>query len=359
MFGGTAMRRLLTALAALLAISVSARAQIQAPAQAQAPTQTHVVTNPRWLKIPSADDLSHFAPATARGRGGLARIRCVVTSRGTLDKCVVESETPEGLGFGNAALLLAPLFKMQPKMVDGAPVGDAIVVIPIRFGAGDAPPQNAQVKVANGLAWSAAPTAADVAAAFPADAVGRSISGHVVLRCELSGDGGLRYCDTMTEQPSGMGFARAARDLSKRFKIFNDPEYAKRMREVSVDVPFEFRDPRQPGPPLELLDPFWLQTADAASVGRLFPVEAAKAGLKTGRAILACQAAHDGSMSCTVAQEDPPGLGFGQAALAVAAVMKMNPWTPQGAPVDGANIRLPIRVNLTEPAAAANATAGK
>jgi protein TonB len=64
---------------------------------------------------------------------------------------------------------------------------------------------------------------------------------------------------------------------------------------------------------------------------------------------------YDGSLSdCTVASEAPAGLGFGAAALQVAAIMKMNPWTKQGAPVDGGRIRLPIHLVLppTAPAAA-------
>jgi hypothetical protein len=43
-------------------------------------------------------------------------------------------------------------------------------------------------------------------------------------------------------------------------------------------------------------------------------------------------------------------MGFGAAALEIAAVVAMNPWTAQGDPVDGARIRLPLRLELPKEA---------
>ena len=100
-------------------------------------------------------------------------------------------------------------------------------------------------------------------------------------------------------------------------------------------------------PPVEVFDPQWLRSVNPQKAGELFPYEAYKAGLKTGRGVVLCVAAHTGELTnCSVVSEDPPGMGFGKSALAVAAVMMMNPWTQQGAPVDGALVRVPIRLNL-------------
>jgi TonB family protein len=352
-FGGTAMRLRWAIFVVALGLAQTTSAE---PAPPYQDSQGHVVTPPHWIKKPSAEDLANYFPATAIRDGGHVRVSCAVTVRTTLDDCKVIEESPTGRGLGAAALMATSLFQMEPQLVDGVPTAGARVTIPFNFEKMVGAPAPAQThKVTRSAAWSATPTAAEMAAAFPARAAGRSQAGRVILRCALTRDGRLTDCDTVSEEPTGMGFGAAARGLSKRFRLFDDPAYAKQIADYYVDVPFDFHDPSQPAKPLEMHDPMWLQTADPAMAGKLFPEEAAKTGLKTGRAFVVCQTAHDGALTgCTVAQEEPPGLGFGQAALAIAGVMKMNPWTVQGAPVDGARIRLPIRVNASaEPAAAA------
>ena len=77
------------------------------------------------------------------------------------------------------------------------------------------------------------------------------------------------------------------------------------------------------------------------------PPEAVAKGLKTGRGVARCVVAPDGALTgCTPAPGDPDGVGFSEAAVKLAASMRMNPWTADGGPVDGAVIRLPIRFNL-------------
>ena len=43
------------------------------------------------------------------------------------------------------------------------------------------------------------------------------------------------------------------------------------------------------------------------------------------------------------------GLGFSEAAVKLASTMRMNPWTIDGAPVDGAVVRVGVRLNLKSP----------
>ena len=66
-------------------------------------------------------------------RQGHAVIKCRVTAQGTMESCVVVSEDPPGLGFGKAALRMACLFKMKPKIVDGRPADGGEATIPIQF----------------------------------------------------------------------------------------------------------------------------------------------------------------------------------------------------------------------------------
>ena len=113
---------------------------------AQTPAPTHVVTNPYWVKLPDAADMTKYYPATAGHDGGSVRIRCVVASTGALESCTVLSETPEGQGFGAAAVALSATFQMRPKTVDGVPTGDAVVNIPIHFAAPPASPVKTPAK---------------------------------------------------------------------------------------------------------------------------------------------------------------------------------------------------------------------
>ena len=96
--------------------------------------------------------------------------------------------------------------------------------------------------------------------------------------------------------------------------------------------------------------PDWTAGGDLQSAGRSFPPEAVRAGLKTGLGVVNCAVAHTGKLAdCNIVREDPPGVGIGETAVAVAETMQMNPWTAEGTPVDGARVQLPLRLNQDGP----------
>ena len=306
-----------------------------------------IIRQPDWRSMPSAEQLAAFYPGNTGGLRGHTTIECVVSTRGLLDRCLVTQETPPGRGFGAAALALSSTFTIRPMTVDGLPVGGAKVVIPIGFAGGSSGGQS--IEVARVAPWVATPTLAIMSAAYPKEAVGKVGSGHVVLRCDLGQSGRLEDCQTVSETPKGYGFAWAAKGVAKDFRVVDDPEIARQAGKLKIDVPLDFRDPTQASPPVEVYDPVWLRTMPPEDAAKLFP--AAAAGLKQGRATLSCAVAHDGSLNtCSVDSEDPTGMGFGEAALKIAAVTAMNPWTAQGTPVEGARIRLPIRLVAPDPA---------
>jgi TonB family protein len=81
-----------------------------------------------------AQDMLRYYPEKAQRAGveGVAVIACIGTVEGKLKDCTVTSEKPPDFGFGEAALKMAPLFKVRPAVVDGKPT-DAPVSIPLTF----------------------------------------------------------------------------------------------------------------------------------------------------------------------------------------------------------------------------------
>lgn len=77
-----------------------------------------------------------------------------------------------------------------------------------------------------------------------------------------------------------------------------------------------------------------------------YPEAARAAGLE-GDVVLSCVAQADKTLSdCVVVEERPQGKGFGQASLQAAGVFRMDLRTEDGAPVEGARVRIPIRWRL-------------
>lgn len=91
-----------------------------------------MVNQPAWLQTPSADDIGRVTPLLPDPPAEVrVLMACRITAAGGLEACTLKSETPPGLGYGAAALALAPIFKMPDVDMDGRPVAGRMVQIPI------------------------------------------------------------------------------------------------------------------------------------------------------------------------------------------------------------------------------------
>jgi periplasmic protein TonB len=91
-------------------------------------------TRARVVRSPPVPEIRANHPRAARSRYGNAALSCVVRLDQRLEDCRVISETPAGLGFGEAALRLVDQFRVQPPTEDGRPVEGQRLVVGIDFG---------------------------------------------------------------------------------------------------------------------------------------------------------------------------------------------------------------------------------
>ncbi|HZZ67469.1 MAG TPA: TonB family protein [Phenylobacterium sp.] len=103
------------------------------------------VPSPNWSRRPEAEDLMRAYPAdAAKGRlEGDVVLHCHVTLTGQLTDCSVLRETPQGAGFGAAALKLTELFEAREQTPEGGPKRGSDIRIPIRFRMPSAPAPSA------------------------------------------------------------------------------------------------------------------------------------------------------------------------------------------------------------------------
>ena len=312
-----------------------------------------------WYRQPTPAELRAVMPAAAarEGLGGSANLRCLVNVHGGLDTCQVLSESPPGRGFGAAALAMTPQFLFRPATVKGAPE-PSWVTFPVNWHGfnGEHSPLTGPVEtVILRPVWAAAPGFADLAAVYPPR--GGGVAGYVAFHCRATADGTLQNCDLDREEPMNRGFERAAKRLIDKFRVDPRTLPAGLSQPLALSLKLRLTDPTSDDITRRRVGAVdWTAGLDVARAQKLFPIEAAAKGLTSGLGVAHCVVAADGALTgCTPRPAEPEGMGFSEAAVLVAGVMKMNPWTADGGPVDGAEVNLPIRFNLATGAAASAA----
>lgn len=304
-----------------------------------------VVEQPDWLSRPTARDLAGVYPAAAfrRGLAGSARMQCGVRGDGSLADCRIVSESPAGEGFGAAALALAPRFRMRPRRVNGRVVAGGTVTMPINFttaGARGAPVMVDSVPLIATPRWAEAPSRGEMTSEAPETA------GSVLLRCRVTAEGRLRYCDTLRQTPERRGLAEAARRLVPRFRLA-PLEGGDSLAGARVDVPFELSRT----PPAYLNQPPFLEAADAQALDTALLALAVGQPDREAGARLDCRVGAAGALEdCSASRAAPEAAG--PAALGLARRFRVAPWTTDGRPTAGARLRISLRYRDEQPGTA-------
>jgi len=94
-----------------------------------------------WIYRPSDAELRRFWPADAvRDRiSGRALLACQVPRSGRPERGRLVSDTPADMGFGTAAVQMAPLFRIRPVLRNGK-VLPIPVIVPVVFDIAKSPP---------------------------------------------------------------------------------------------------------------------------------------------------------------------------------------------------------------------------
>lgn len=326
-----------------------------------ASAEPRVITNPDWISRPSGALLAQHYPmlASMMEIEGKAQITCHVTEEGLLKACKVDSEDPPGFGFGAAAIATSSTFRMKPQTIDGQPVGDAVVCIPLRFVLPPSPPPPAAApplpstiteQTRTAALRIVGPGAAQIHAEYDAqivrllanskadaDQATRQAAASALRASVARHADGLRqgmadaFLATLTpaEIHAIDAFEAAARSAPKdQLRDFN-PDLQKRMSaHMYVELRTEYcRANACQGTPAEM-------AAVAAAAGDgVLEVERWKATPPTkfssplaadvlgvsGAVRLTCEAQADGALkNCVVAAEAPAKWGFGRSALGLA-----------------------------------------
>jgi TonB family protein len=188
--------------------------------------------------------------------------------------------------------------------------------------------------------WTAAPTVADMAAAYPDKAKAQGVGGAVDLVCTAARDGSLEDCSVLGEQPRNLGFGPAARRL-----IEQKLRVAGVVKGQEIQIPVTFSPALAKGDGFTVKTPVWASLPTVSDMQTAAPKN--EGGPNNVRVTLVCDVQAGGTLSsCAVDREEPAGQGFGPAILALAPKFQVALMSAEGMPTVGAKVRVPVRFEL-------------
>lgn len=207
---------------------------------------------PVWIAAPTGEAMVAAYPAAARlaHAGGRVVLSCAATAQGGLDECRVVSQSPEDQGFGEAALTLAPGFRMRTELADGSPAAGRRIIVPIRFVLPEPPDNFPHRAPVFHDAKSSYPELGPAGPYFPDRAARNLMNGSAVIQCRAAADGRLTECIPVSDTPKDWGFDYAALRMALKGWITAAPRLENGQpvdgETVRIEVPFQMR--RQASP---------------------------------------------------------------------------------------------------------------
>ncbi|MFN4091388.1 MAG: hypothetical protein ACK4FG_00665 [Brevundimonas sp.] len=198
------------------------------------------IADPFWMEAPSPDQIQAARPPEAGDRYGSARLDCGLAPDGRPRDCQVGMDRPLNRGFGEAAMQLAPLFRLEMRMPEGKTYADVRVTIDVSFPNAETVGDGSPLR---NPTWVATPSAEVLAERFPAVARAQGIrEGRATAACIVQADGHLGECEVSDASPAGVGFETTAAEIAPMFAVSpwqnsGSPTAGRRMR-----LPFVFVD---------------------------------------------------------------------------------------------------------------------
>jgi protein TonB len=106
-------------------------------------------------------------------------------------------------------------------------------------------------------------------------------------------------------------------------------------------IPIAIDPPPAPPTPASITNPRWITRPNGADYERFWPRRARESEIEGGASI-DCLVDAEGRLSCSVLSEDPPNMGFGEAAIRISRQFRMQPRLENGAPTAGGRYRTRI-----------------
>jgi TonB family protein len=313
---------------------------------------------PQWIRELEPMEVGAVYPVQAMrtGRDGSAELNCTLTVDGALRGCSVVRETAGDFGFGAAAVALTQRMNIRPAMRAGQPVATQVAINVTYQGPGvptgsfirGATNLTGMQRVVNNVQWERAPSYDQVVAAYPDQARAANQGGRVSLFCTFDVDGGfISPCTVENEEPVGMGFADAANRLAASFRAPTSLADGTELAGAGVQLPFTFSARMLQPNTTAAGAPAVLALPTNEEIGQAFPGRARQEGVGESEVMLDCFIGAGGLLrNCEVASESPEGYGFGEAALELAPSFRMSQWSPEGLPVVGSRVRIPVSYDL-------------